>query len=298
MSARTDIAALRLLIAVAGTGSLSAAARSSGTSQQAVSARIRSLEAQLGVTLVRRSSQGSRLSDAGSVVAGWAQDVVDAADRFDAAVAALGTTSEAPLRVSASLTIAEHLMPRWLVDLRERTPVEVELTAANSSGVLERIRSGAADLGFVESPDVPAEVQSRTVGEDELVVVVRPGHPWSRRRRGITAATLAGTPLIVREAGSGTRSALTAALAARDETAVPAAAVLPTTAAIRATVAASDSPAVLSALAVADAVRAGSLVRIPLSDLTITRPLTAIWTKGTRPSAAARQLLATIAMSS
>lgn len=297
MSAGTDVAALRLLIAVAGTGSLSAAARLTGTSQQAASARLRSLEAQLGVTLVRRSSQGSRLSDAGSVVAGWAQDVVDAADRFDAAVAALGTTSTAPLRVSASLTVAEHLMPGWLVDLRGRTPVEVELTAANSSDVIERIRSGAADLGFVESPAVPADVQSRTVGEDELVVVVRPGHPWANRRRGITAAVLAATPLIVRESGSGTRSALAAALAGLDETPVAPAAVLPTTAAIRATVAASDSPAVLSALAVADAVRSGQLVRVPLTDLTVLRPLSAIWACGTRPSAAARQLLATIAMS-
>lgn len=292
-----ESAALRMLVAVAEAGSLSEAARRLGTTQQAVSSRMRNLEAQLGVALVIRSPQGSRLTEAGTVIAGWAIDVVDAADRFDAAVRTLAHGAAAPLRIAASLTVAEHLMPLWLHRLRDEAPAEVELTAVNSTAVADRVRSGSADLGFVEVPGPPTDLVARTVASDELVVVVRPGHPWARRRRGITARELASTPLVVREQGSGTREALTQALRAHPDalsTTEPAA-VLPTTASVRATVAAGDAPAVLSILAVADALRIGQLERVRVKDLRVIRPLAAVWREGAMLSPAAERLLAIIA---
>src|SRR3546814_19460528 len=68
------------------------------------------------------------------------------------------------------------------------------------------------DLGFVESPTVPKSLSSVTVARDSLVVVVHPDHPWARRRKPLTVAELAATPLLVREPGSGTRTTLDLAL--------------------------------------------------------------------------------------
>lgn len=292
-------AALRMLVTVAETESMSEAARRLGTTQQAVSSRMRNLEAQLGVVLVIRSPRGSRLTDVGTVVAGWACDVVDAADRFDEAVRSLAGGATALLQIASSLTIAEHLMPAWLHRLRAESSVEVELTAANSTVVADRVRAGKAEIGFVETPEPSAGLSSRTIASDELVVVVRPGHRWSGRRT-VSARELAATPLVMREQGSGTREALARALREHPEglTAVAPAAVLPTTAAVRATVAAGDDPAVLSILAVTDALRAGQLVRVKIADLRVIRPLSAVWSSGTSLSPAAEQLLAVTARGS
>ena len=66
-----DLAALEMLLAVARTGSLNSAAREAGVTQQAVSARIRAIEAQTGVALVHRTPRGSSLTADGAVIAEW-----------------------------------------------------------------------------------------------------------------------------------------------------------------------------------------------------------------------------------
>ena len=211
-----DLAALQVFVAVALTGSLNAAARELGVSQQAVSARITSIEKQTGVVLVSRTPQGSTLTPAGVSVAEWADRLLKSAAELDAGLAALRHDRRTRLRVSASLTVAEQLLPRWLVSLqiagrdRGTEPAEITLTATNSDRVIDDIRSGRADLGFIEGPRVPKGLRSRIVARDQLVLIVRPDHPWTRRRRAVSAAELNDTALISREEGSGTRDALSA----------------------------------------------------------------------------------------
>ncbi len=279
-----DLAAMRTIAAVGDTGSLSAAARALGLTQQAVSLRVRAAERQLGLALLVRSPGGSVLTDAGALVAAWSADVLDAADRFEGAVQSLRGAGSIPVRVAASLTIAEHLMPRWLVRHRAEWPDDgaVELTAVNSAAVLAAVRAGTHTIGFVETPDLPTDLEHRQFATDELLVVVRPDHPWAARRRGLTASELAATPLVTRETGSGTRLALVRALEAAGVPSVAQpAAQLPTSAAVRATVTAGSGAAVLSRLAVAEALAAGSLVRVRTVDLTLTRPLSIVWSRAT-----------------
>src|SRR6266571_3388183 len=87
-----DLAGLEALLAVARAGSLNAASRLLGITQQAVSARIRSAEAQAGVTLVSRTSRGSTLTPEGVVVAEWAARLLAVATELDAGLAALRNT--------------------------------------------------------------------------------------------------------------------------------------------------------------------------------------------------------------
>ncbi len=296
-----DLPALEALLAVAHAGSLNAASRELGVTQQAISARISSAESRAGVSLVARSSRGSTLTPEGVVVAEWAARLLAVAGELDAGLAAFRRDHHVKLRVSASLTIAEQLLPGWLVSLQERashlgqSPAEIVLTAANSETVAGQVKHGIADLGFVEGPTSPMGLRSRVIGHDRLIVVVRPDHPWARRRQPLSPAELAQTRLVSREEGSGTRDALTAALSAalHARVTMPVAIALSSTAAVRSAVLAGAGPAVLSELTVTDDLGAHRLVAVPVSGVDLRRSLRAIWTGGRLPPAGpARDLLA------
>jgi DNA-binding transcriptional LysR family regulator len=278
----SDLIPFDLLLSVARLGSLGLAAAEHGISQPAASTRIRRLERQLGVPLIERSPRGSHLTPDGELVAGWAQAAVDAAAALDAGITSLRAHSDAVLRVAASMTVAEYLLPGWLTVLRARDPqTAVALTAGNSAEVAAAVLDGRADLGFVEGPDQPPGLASHQVSADRLTVVVAPGHRWDRRRSGITAAELAATPLVAREPGSGTRRYFEQALSARgDRDRVPPVAELSSTTAIKSAVAAGIGPAVLSSLAVAPELAAGTLRAVKVADLDLSRRLLAVWAAG------------------
>ncbi len=151
---------------------------------------LRRLESQLGVDLLHRGARGSTLTTAGALIADWAREVVDAEQRLVTAAAALRRPGRPSLAIAASQTIAEELLPRWLAQLRAEMPgVEVALTVANSTEVGRLVSSGDV-LGFVESTTLPdtltAACQTAHVGQDRLVVVTSPDHPWARRTRPVS----------------------------------------------------------------------------------------------------------------
>ncbi|NUU27262.1 LysR family transcriptional regulator, partial [Curtobacterium albidum] len=165
-------------------------------------------------------------------VLGLAVPVLETSRRLEAGVAALGEPVGS-LVVAASQTIAELLLPGWLLAHRAVTPeASVRLIAGNSAAVTDLVRSGAADVGFTETPAAPPDLSSLVVDEDELVVVVAPHHPWASASV-ITADELAETPLLLREEGSGTRATVEAWLDDAGLTLAPPAAVLETTGIIR-----------------------------------------------------------------
>ncbi|MFF8728529.1 LysR family transcriptional regulator [Streptomyces sp. NPDC015171] len=283
-----DLGALELLLAVARLGSLGAAAREVGITQPAASSRLRSMERQLGVALVDRSPRGSRLTDAGALVTDWARRVVEAAAAFDAGARALRDRRDSRLRVAASMTIAEYLLPGWLLALHARRPdTAVSLLAGNSAKVAELLLSGEADLGFVEGLSVPTGLDSTVIAQDRLIVVAAPGHPWARRRRPVTAAELGATPLILRERGSGTRQVLDAALGGLARPLIE----LSSTTAVKASAVSGAGPSVLSELAVGEELAMRRLVSIPVEGVSLRRDLRAVWPTGHRPTGPARELL-------
>lgn len=290
--AEPSVEELRMLLAVQARGSLTAAAEELGVTQQAVSQRMRTLERRLGLALFARAARGTSLTAHGRLVADWAQSVVDQLDALTAAAASLRADRQAQLRVAASLTIAEHLMPLWMVSAGSHAmQSHVQLTALNSTGVVDAVRAGQVELGFIETPDVPRRLDSRTIGVDEVFIVVAPSHLWAKRRR-VGLESLAETPLVMREAGSGTRLTVEAALARADLSLARPAAELSTTAAIRTLVLSGGGAAAMSALAVRDDLTAGRLVRVPLDAPPLERPLTAIWDGGRALSEPARDFLA------
>ncbi|MFI7439807.1 LysR family transcriptional regulator [Nonomuraea indica] len=279
MTELPDLVSLQLLVDVRELGSLGQAARAAGMAQPSASKRIAQLERRLGLPLLERSPRGSTLTAEGETVAGWAAQVLVAAHELVRAARAVRHRGAAHLRVAASMTVAEYLMPRWLGELQHREPdVQVGLAVVNSADVAARVLAGEVELGFVEGPSVPAGLARRVVGTDRLVVVVAPGHPWARRRTALRGAELAATPLVVREPGSGTRVTLDVAFAGLGQ-ARPRLE-LGSNSAVKGAAQAGVAPAVLSGYAVEAELAAGRLVEVPLDGVDLARSLHAVWRRG------------------
>ncbi|TDD41052.1 LysR family transcriptional regulator [Nonomuraea terrae] len=291
MTELPDLGSLKLLVDVGQLGSLGQAARAAGIAQPSASKRIARLERRLGLPLIERTPRGSTLTSEGKMVADWAAQVLAAAEELVRAVAAVRRGGAAHLRVAASMTVAEYLVPRWLGEFQNREPaVPVGLDVVNSADVAARVLSGEVELGFVEGPNVPGGLDSRVVGTDRLVVVVAPGHPWARRRTALRGAELAATPLVVREPGSGTRETLDVAFA--DLHRASPRLELGSNSAVKGAAQAGAAPAVLSRYAVEADVATGRLVEVPLAGLNLVRSLRAVWRRGRPLTGSAATLLA------
>ena len=288
--ARPDLADLDLLVTIAEKGSIGAAAAALEFSQPSVSRRMSSLEHTLHVPLLQRSPRGSTLTPEGRIVVDWAATLLLAADDFSRSVRSLHETSGRGVRAAVSMTIGEHYAPEWLAATRRRAPeVTVALTVANSTLVADLVESGGVDLGFVESPTVRPGLRGRSIGRDELVVAVAPGHRWAKRK-SIPAEEFARTRLLVRESGSGTRETIeqafqVAGLELRTELE------LASNTALKAAAIAGMGPVVVSVRAVADDIARGWLVAVPVEELPLSRPLSVIWRGDDGAPAAARPLL-------
>src|SRR5215468_3232349 len=211
-----DLIELDLLDSIAELGSLGRAASRHRMSQPAVSMRMSQLERRLGLTLLQRSPTGARLTPAGERVVALSRRVLSETRELMAGVEALVAEERSHLRVAASLTVAEYLLPDWLAALHRKSPdaiLAVEVT--NSAQVAVRVREHHADVGFVEGhqPRLGA-MKTAVVRTDHLVMVVDLSHPWAHRQSPVTGPELAAAELIVREPGSGTRQVLEDALGA------------------------------------------------------------------------------------
>lgn len=235
-------------------------------------------------------TRGSTLTSNGRVIVDWATTLLREADDFTNSVSALAREHDSIVHAAVSMTIAEHYAPIWLAKLRRHAPnAVVSLTIGNSSDVVRMVEDGRVDVGIIESPTLRSGLRQHCIGRDDLAVAVAPSHPWARTA-GITTADLAGTDLLVREPGSGTRDTLVQALADRN-LGLRAGLQLASNTALKSAAAAGIGPVVLSALVLAHEFESGALVRVPLLDLALTRPLTAVWAGGTVPTEAASLFL-------
>ncbi len=284
-----DLEALRMLTLIADLGSISAAARAEQISQPSASKRIQVLERQLGIELLDRRTRGATVTDQGRMVTGWCRSVIEAADALLTGSQALAAREAEQLGIGASQTIAEYLAPTWLGEFRRRAgEPPVQLRVANSQEVIAALRAREIELGFVETPRVPSDLRRRRVASDRLVLVVAPDHPLARRRQPLGRDELAETPLASREDGSGTRDTLRMAIG---RPMVPPAVELDSNAAVKVLVSSGSFPAVLSELAVANELRDGRLVEVPLEGVDLARSLDAVWRRGVRLGAAAEHFM-------
>lgn len=202
-SLRMNLRQLQVFVATARAGSTRAAAERVSRSQSAASSTLAELEAALGVQLFERVGRRLLLNENGRALLPRATALLDEADElqhlFDDGHAA-------PLRIAASLTIGEYLMPQLLAAWKVEHPASpVQMRIANSSDVIAAVAAFDADLGFIEGPQTHPDLVVRPWLADELTIVAAPGHPLSGGPA--TSRQLQEASWALRERGSGTREA-------------------------------------------------------------------------------------------
>jgi DNA-binding transcriptional LysR family regulator len=249
-----EIAELRAFCAAVDLGSFGRAARLLRVSQPALSKRLRALEAVAGARLLERSPRGVRPTPAGNRLYLEARKLLAQAETVDDLMAGL-SDEQMPIRLAASHTIAEFVLPGPLVEFERRHErhLSVELVIANSVVVRELVSDGRAEFGIaaLERDAVPPGLQAVDFCEDEVVVAVPEGHPWASRRQ-VALADFLSTPMVMRDPSANTRRVVETALRERDLELAPPLAEVGSTTALRETALSEGAPALLSRLAVRD----------------------------------------------
>lgn len=298
LDSRITLAVLRQLVELQKLGSVGAVARELGLSQPTVSANLSRFEAAIGYPILLRTTTGTRLTGEGATIVSAARPVLAAADELARAIAGLSESASAPVRIAASLTVAEQLVPRWLADSRmagHLTPGNATLVVGNSDEVMEWIKHDQADIGFIEGNTIRDGLVQLPIANDVLVAVVGPGHRWFSETGPISPQDLVKAGLVIREPGSGTREVLENALA-RVGLALPAhPASFGSTSAILTAVRHGGAVAVVSRLAVDDELGGGRLRALTVPDLDLTRRLSAVWLDSRPPHGDAATLTQNIA---
>ena len=277
---------LMIFLAVAEEGSVSRGAERLCISQPAVSKQLGLLEASLRASLFERLPRGVRLTEAGSLLLGYARRLSALEHEAERMMAELHGLARGTLTVGASLTVGAYLLPETLAEYGRRYPgIALTLEIANTEVIQQMLREGRLDIalteGFAEDPELDVAV----FAEDELAAIAPPGHPLLAGSP-VTAEQFCRQPLILREPGSGTRAVFERALAERGLTATPLMS-LGSTEAIKRAVAAGAGLAVVSRLALALELETGRLALLPLSDLSLRRPLHRLTRRGASESRAA-----------
>lgn len=196
---------LQVFRTVAEKGSFSKAAECLHLSQPTISLHIQALEEHYGAKLFDRTTKRVRLTAAGEILLEYARHILDLYQRSEHEVSQVARTVQGRLRVGASLTVGEYVLPRVAgLFVRQNPRTVVSLSLGNTEHVVQWVLEGEMDVGLVEAPLNHPDLEVTGFMQDELVVVVPYGHPWAERR-AIQAEWLARYPLIVREKGSGTR---------------------------------------------------------------------------------------------
>ncbi len=255
---------LRIFIAVAEREHLTQAADALALTPSAVSAALRTLEQRYDTPLFNRIGRRIELNEAGRVFLAEARATLAAARHAELMLAELAGLQRGTLSLHASQTIASYWLPPLLLRFRQRYPqIDLLLTIGNTSSVAQAVQQGVADLGFIEGGIDDTELSVATVAEDRIVLVAGPGQPWADGRQ-VGAQDLLSAEWIMREQGSGTRSAFESCLAALgvDAGQLKIALTLPSNEAVRAAVMAGRYVTVVSELVVASQVQAGLLSKV------------------------------------
>jgi molybdate transport repressor ModE-like protein len=209
-----DSTRLRLLVEIGRQGSVSAAARAVKIGQPSASEHLRTLERAAGQRLVERNGRGSRLTEAGEVLAAHAAQALQALETGEDELARLAGLEAGTIHIGASTTPGVYLLPDTLGCFRREHPnVNVEVEIASTGEILGRLLAGRIQLALVGEADPDERIMLEPFIADEIVGVTRPGLLTLRDGRA-RPAELARQTLLVREAGSSTRRVSDRALAA------------------------------------------------------------------------------------
>jgi len=283
---RLTLSQLEVFVAIARAGSTRKAADQVARSQSATSSALAELEVTLGVELFDRLGRRLLLNENGRALLPRAVALVEQACEVQTLYL---DKAGASLRIAASFTIGEYLLPQLLLTWKQQHPSgQVRLDIANTRDVLEAVSGFAVDVGFIEGQRSHPELAVRRWMSDELVIVAAPRHPLAGQVA--TARRLQDATWILREQGSGTREAADRWLTSRLER-VEVGLELGSNEAVKRAVASGLGLGCLSRLAVAHALREGWLLELRTALPPIQRTLSVVVPKAKRLGSAAQDFV-------
>lgn len=208
-----DIEALRAFVAVAETGSFSAAAARLFITQPAVSKRIAALERELGTALFDRIGRRIRATGAGDALLVRARAIINEVEDAKRSLTNLTGAVAGPLALGTSHHIGLHRLPPALKKYSQLYPtVRLDLRFMDSEQACGAVEQGDLELGIVTLPRRPArDLKLARVWDDPLEIVVGTRHPFARKRR-MPMSALCDYPAILPGAGTYTREIILSAL--------------------------------------------------------------------------------------
>jgi molybdate transport repressor ModE-like protein len=209
-----DTTRLRLLVEIERRGSVSAAARAIGIGQPTASQHLRLLETAAGRRLVERDGRGSRLTEAGRMLAARARDALSALETADEELRALDGLLTGTIHLGASTAPGAYLLPDVLGCFRREYPgVTVDVEVAASGEILRRLLEGRVQLALVGAQQADPKIVLEPFLEDEIVGVAKPELlPLTDGK--LDPRSIADVTLLSREAGSSSRELVEAELRA------------------------------------------------------------------------------------
>lgn len=204
---------LKVFRTVARTLNFRKASEELSITQPAVTQQVKALEEELGTSLFERTKGKVTLTDSGVVLFAYAEKLNALVDEAAQAVAEVSGKRMDELRVGASQTIGQYLLPTLLASFRKDYPrISLFGISGNTEEVLISLSEHRIDLALVEGPVPRSDVKALPFMEDHMVLVVPPDHEWANQE--IELPDLESVAFVTREHGSGSRRVIEDALKA------------------------------------------------------------------------------------
>jgi DNA-binding transcriptional LysR family regulator len=280
-----DFDQLESFLEVARHSSFSRAAEKRFRTQPAISSQIRSLEEEVGARLFDRSGGKVALTAAGKVFQQYAEQTLEARKGMLVTLAEMERVPRGEIVVGANEGTCLHILPEVFAEFKKLYPdVAVQISRLERAKILESIIDNSVDFGVVSTPVNDKRLSVVNIHRDELVIIAAPGHPLSRMKEA-AIANLAGFPLLLPKVGR-TRDTLENLFYERGLK--PKVSMeLDSSELLKRFVAADVGVGFIARSNVIEDVKAGVLVAVTLSDVSIRRDLALVFRKDKALSRAA-----------
>jgi DNA-binding transcriptional LysR family regulator len=199
-----DIRLLKMFRAVATLGGMPAASKQLHVTTSALSHGLKALETELGTRLFDRVGNKLLLNQAGEQLLAQTEGPLIALEHAAASIRALGRWGQSTLRVGASVSACQHILPAVFRELRKESPkVVLQVRSADTPQLVELLRQNRIDIALGPSAAASPDLELRPLFEDELMFVLSPDHPWVDGR-ALSKEDIARQQLIVYQSGSAT----------------------------------------------------------------------------------------------
>ncbi|MDA8421843.1 MAG: LysR family transcriptional regulator [Nitrospiraceae bacterium] len=188
------------------TKSFSRAAQAKHMTQSAMSRLVKSLEDELGVTLLHRKGKAAVPTPEGRLFYEHARKILEGYARMEQDLGFATRADKGVLRLGAGRTPAIHLLPEAIYEFAKTHPeIRIDLSVGRTSSVLRDLRDNKIDVGIVEGTIMDDSFSAEIIAEDEIVLIAPENHPLTKKKN-ITIQDLIAEPFILPEQGSGTRT--------------------------------------------------------------------------------------------